>query len=284
MTTLVTGAAGKTGMAILAALREGSLETRALVRREGQRNLVRSGGAGEAVVADLRDRGALRRAIRGCRRIYHICPNFCADEVEIAEILIDLAREQEIEHLAFHSVLHPQVEAMSHHWRKMRVEERLFESGLRFTILQPSAYLQNLVPYWRSAQRSGELTIPYSTEQPISMVDLRDVASVAAQVLADPEAHGFAAYELSGSAVSHVRVAEIFSKVLGRPVSARCVPLDQWRQKALEGGLGEAQCAELEAMFRYYDHHGFAGSPWVLTALLGRRPRTLEAFVRELPG
>ena len=37
--------------------------------------------------------------------------------------------------------------SMPHHWLKMRVEEKLFASGLPFTILQPAAYMQNVLAY-----------------------------------------------------------------------------------------------------------------------------------------
>ena len=61
---------------------------------------------------------------------------------------IRAAQSAGVERFVYHSVLHPQVEIMAHHWQKMRVEEQLFESGLSFTILQPAAYMQNVLAGW----------------------------------------------------------------------------------------------------------------------------------------
>ena len=38
----------------------------------------------------------------------------------------------------------------------------------------------------------------------------------------------------------------------------------------------------LEAMFGWYDRHGLRGNPLTLRAILGREPRTLEAYFGEL--
>ena len=83
------------------------------------------------------------------------------------------------------SVFHPQVEAMPHHWRKMRVEEKLLASGLPFTILQPAAYMQNILAYWDDIAHRGRYALPYAPDSRLSSVDLEDVAQAAALVLTE---------------------------------------------------------------------------------------------------
>src|SRR6185369_2935048 len=87
--------------------------------------------------------------------------------------------------LVYHSVLHPQIEAMPHHWAKLRVEEMLFGSTLDATILQPTAYMQNSLAQWELMTREGVYRVPYPIETRLSLVDLDDVAEAAAQVLLD---------------------------------------------------------------------------------------------------
>ncbi|MGD2207623.1 MAG: NmrA family NAD(P)-binding protein, partial [Anaerolineae bacterium] len=122
---LVTGAAGKTGRAVIRALAARGAAVRALVHRSGQVSKVEALGA-ETIVGDMRDGVAMDRAARGAHAVYHICPNVSPDEVTIGQTAITAARRAGVEHFVFHSVLHPQVEAMPHHWLKMRVEELLF--------------------------------------------------------------------------------------------------------------------------------------------------------------
>ena len=100
------------------------------------------------------DTHALSRAMQGADAIYHICPNVSPHEIAFARPLIAAATDAEVARLVYHSVLHPQIEAMPHHWNKLRVEEMLFGSKLDVTILQPTAYMQNSLAEWdRMARR-----------------------------------------------------------------------------------------------------------------------------------
>ena len=138
---LVTGAAGKTGQAVIKALVARRQPVRALVRRDEQTQIVKSLRAKEAIVGDMRYATTLKRATQGVHAVYHICPNVSPEEIQIGKTAIAAAREAGVEQFVFHSVMHPQTEAMTHHWNKLRVEEALFESGLAYTILQPSSYM-----------------------------------------------------------------------------------------------------------------------------------------------
>jgi len=159
---LVTGAAGKTGISIIKALHQRESDVRAFVRRDEQVDLAAAAGAGEIVIGDLRDDGLVHRAMRGVQKIYHICPNVSPDEIYIGRLAIEASKKNNIEHFVYHSVLHPQVEKMPHHWLKMRVEEELFESGLPFTILQPAPYMQNILAGWSDIVSKGDRLPPQS--------------------------------------------------------------------------------------------------------------------------
>ncbi len=276
---LVTGAAGKTGRAVIRALAAAGRPVRGLVRRPGQADLVRGAGARETVVADLLDAHSLAEATRGVRAIYHICPNINPDEVTIGRSAIAAAQAAGVERFVYHSVLHPQAEAMPHHWLKLRVEEMLFESGLSYTILQPAAYMQNVLAYWPQITGEGLYPVPYSTEAQLSLVDLADVAAVALRVLTEP-GHADATYELAGpEALSAEEVTAILARHLGRPVRAEAVSPDTWEDRARAAGMGEYQMQTLLAMFRYYDLYGLTGNPRVLAWLLGRPPGTFAQLI-----
>lgn len=58
-------------------------------------------------------------------------------------------------------------------WRKLRVEEMLFESGPDFTILQPAAYMQNVLGSRESIIDEGVYRVPYPVEMGFGMVDSR---------------------------------------------------------------------------------------------------------------
>ena len=278
---LVTGAAGKTGRALIRALVARGQEVRGLVRRPEQVEPLWQVGVREAIAGDMLDPASIELAFREVRAVYHICPNVHPQEIEIGEIAIVAALDAGVETFVFHSVLHPQTEEMPHHWKKLRVEEKLFASGLKYVILQPAAYMQNILTHWDSIVEQGIYPVPYNKEARISVVDLEDVAEAAAVVLTQPINTG-ATYELAGpEPLSQHKVAETLGAGLGRQVEAVIVPLREWEQQARTVGLGDYQIEMLVKMFQYYDRHGLQGNPQVLTWLLGRSPTTFWEFVER---
>src|SRR5690349_5563794 len=127
---LVTGAGGKTGKAVIKALVARGAAVRAFVRNPAHEATLTALGAAEIVAGAMDDPDAVARAVRGTKAIYHICPNVSSHEVAFARTLIAAATQLAAPRLVYHSVLHPQIEAMPHHWAKLRVEEMLFSSSL----------------------------------------------------------------------------------------------------------------------------------------------------------
>ncbi len=282
---LVTGAGGKTGLAVLRRLmaRAGlSSGLRAFVRGSRQRRVLENLGVSSVFEGDLLDRNAVTAALRGVATVYHICPNVHPQEAAIGARMLELAAETEVRGLVLHSVLHPQIRAMPHHWAKLEVEERIFESGLEYTILQPAPYMQNVFGQWPQVEAHGVYETPYATTTRIVMVDLEDVAEVAARVLTE-SGHTGATYELcGGELLDQTEIASILARRLGRAVAAEPIARTDWARRALRDGLDRERVETLQAMFRYYEHYGMIGSPSVLTKLLGRLPATFDDVVSRM--
>ncbi len=278
---LITGSAGKTGQSVLQALVERGAPVRALVHQPEQIRAVEISGAQDVVVGDMKSQETMERAVQDVHAVYHICPNVSPDEIAIGQIAIAAAQSAGVEHFVFHSVLNPQTEAMPHHWKKLRVEELLVESSLPYTILQPAAYMQNILAHWERIQSEGIYPVPYPADTRLSLVDLMDVAQAAAIVLTEP-GHQYATYELvSIEGLSQTEVAAILSQELGRPVQATTVPLETWRSQAKEAGLGDYQIATLTSMFTYYQRFDLLGNPHALSWLLNRSPTSFSTFVER---
>lgn len=278
---LVTGASGKTGKAVIGKLARAGESVRALVRRPEQRDQLLQCGAQDILIGDLESLTDLTFATAGVTQVYHICPNIHPNEVAIGKLLLEAAHQNGVERIVYHSVLHPQTEVMAHHWNKLRVEELLFASGLAFTILQPSAYMQNLLAYRKSILAEGRYRVPYAVQTRISMVDLEDVAAVAAKVLTEP-GHEGAIYELASSeALTQSQVAQILAQTVGRPIEAEAQDRTEWKENAHRAGLSEYAVNTLLRMFIYYEQHGFWGNGKVLEMLLGRKPVTFAEWAQR---
>ena len=275
---LVTGAAGKTGQAVVRALLAKGQTVRTLVRNETQCELISSLYDTDIVIGDMSVESVLSKLFEGIRAVYHICPNMHPDELNIGLAMISAAKNADVTQFVFHSVLHPQVEAMPHHWQKMRVEEAIFASGIPFTILQPAAYMQNIMVEWKNIQQEGIIRVPYSPESKGSPVDLNDVADVASLVLSERD-HIGAIYELCGPDIlTYQEQTTILSEYINRPIRVEQISLDEWKALAYGAGLRTYSVESLLKMFLYYDLYGFWGSSLVLSTLLQRPPTSFMEF------
>jgi NAD(P)H dehydrogenase (quinone) len=279
---LVTGAGGKTGKAVIKALLARRAPVRGFVRSPAYEPALKAIGASEVVVGAMDDADALSQAVRGADAIYHIFPNVNPNEIAFAKMLVAAGTSSGASRLVYHSVLHPQIEAMPHHWNKLRVEEMLFSSGLDITILQPAAYMQNGLAQWDVMKRDGVYRVPYPIETRLSLVDLDDVAEAAALVLTNT-GHSNATYELVGTLpMSPIEIAETFGRALKKSVRAESETTETWEQRARGTGMDDYQRDTLIRMFRAYAHAGLKGNPNVLGWLLKRPPTSLAAFAARI--
>lgn len=278
----VTGAAGKTGRAVVARLAAAGLEVSALVRRPEQHETVVALGAARALTVDVQDATALTSALHGQDAVYHVPPNMHADEVGIAATVISAAEAAGVARLVLHSVLAPCVPPMPHHLRKSQSEALLRRSGLDWTILQPASYAQNVLALVGEARATGRLRVPYSPAAPFTPVDLADVAEVATLVLTRA-GHSWASHELCGpERLTTAQMAQRLGEALGVGIEAVQQPLADWQAST---DLPAQVRDDLAAMFGFYDRHGLVGSGWGAEQLLGRPPTPFAAVVsREVTG
>ncbi|MCP3988412.1 MAG: NmrA family NAD(P)-binding protein [Actinomycetia bacterium] len=262
----ITGAHGKTGRAVITALRA-TWDMRALARTAEQASALEAMGH-ETVIGDIGDRSTIESLVGGVDAVYHICPNFHPDEAAVGAVIADAA--QEIDRLVYHSVLHPQTESMPHHWRKLRVEELLLaRRGGRVTFLRPAPYVQNLAAYLATTLSTGQLRLPYSVDRPSAMVDVADVGAAAAVVVADDFEAG-SGWDLCGiGSVTPRQIAEEISTITGTPIEAVVTPAP------------DGTPPEVQMMFAYMDAHGLPGSSRPLRALIGE-PTPLATSLARL--
>jgi uncharacterized protein YbjT (DUF2867 family) len=279
---LLTGANGRTGRAVLSSLVAHKVPVRAMVRNPAHLEPLRALGATETVVADMTDPAALRAATQGVAKLLHIGPPMHPEELAITTSLIEAARSAGVEHFIYYSVMHPQSRAIRHHRLKSEAEEVLIDSGLAFTIVQPSRYMQHLLPIWPQVINEGVHAMPFNIDRKFNLVDLLDLAEACA-IVAASSAHQYAVYELAGpEALSQRDMAAIIADVLGRPVAARAVSFEDLAARAAASGASADRVEQMVLMNRHYDAHGFRGNPGILEYLIGRPANTFRAYVERL--
>lgn len=279
---MVTAANGRTGRAVVHALAQRGAEVRAFVRSAEQGAALMAVGAADVAVGDLQDAESLATAVRGCTGVVHIGPPMHPDEVAITERVLTAALDAGADRFIYYSVLHPEIRSVRHHALKLEVTEQLVARDIGWTIVEPSRYMQHLEPIWPSVVRDGVHAMPFSVDVRFSVVDLLDLAAAVAHVATEP-GHVHATYELAGpEALSQRDMARIIGEVLGRPIEARAIPLDEMAAAATARGLPADRVEQMRRMNAHYDHAGLLGNPNVLRWLLGREATTFAEYVRRL--
>lgn len=279
---LLTGANGKTGRAVLQALVARGAEVRVFVRDDKQWPELSALGASSYALGDMLDASSIDAAVSGCSKIIHIGPPMHPEEKSIAAHFVAAAKRQSVEQFVYYSVMHPLRREVRHHSLKLDTEEMLVESGVPYTILQPIRYMQHLLPIWSVVKEQGVHAMAFNTSVRFNVVDLQDLADATA-IVGTQAGHLYATYELAGpQALSQDDMAAVISDVLGKPVSASAISLDQLASNVRAKGFDEDRVEQMVIMNRHYDHCGFLGNPNVLGWLLGRAPKNFRQFVEGL--
>jgi uncharacterized protein YbjT (DUF2867 family) len=236
--TLVVGATGMLGTEICRRLAAAGRSFRAMVRRTSdpaKKDVLKQLGP-EVVEADLKDRASLDRACHGATAVITtptaISSRQEGDTFETVDLqgqmsLVNAASAAKVEHYVFISVSsnlgkhggNPLIEA------KRSVENHLRQSGLNYTIIRPSFFMEIwLSPHLGFDFRNGKATIYGSGQNRISYISLDDVAQFAAEVLSNPAARN-AVIELGGTeALAPIEVVRIFEEIAGRTFAIQFVP------------------------------------------------------------
>lgn len=280
---LITGANGMTGHAIIEALLSKGEEVRGLVNRVEQIDELKALGTTEVVVGDMLDQNRMNEVFNGAHAVYHICSAINPNEVEIGQIAINAARFAKVKHFVYHSVLHSVIQEMPHHQKKLIVEEKVVNSGIPYTIIQPAIYMQILNESIKSIAKDGIFHQNFFTtkETHICMVDLNDVAEVASIVLTEPD-YKWATYEISGP--ENLSLADMIAnlkKYFGNEIKVDTPSEKQKTEQFKKYKLGDYKTDTLLKMFKFYNECGFNSNSSVSKLILGRKPNDFSSFIYE---
>lgn len=214
---LVTGATGNVGAEVIAGLRQRNAAVIAAVR-----NVER---ARRTLGPDLSYRAfdfarpeTFDAAFAGVRRVFLVRPPDVSDVEQYVAPAIAAARRAGVEQVVFLSLLGAERNPVVPHYG---IEQALLASGMGWTFLRASFFMQNLNTTHRDDIRDGDDIFVPAGRGKTSFIDVRDIAAVGARALTE-DGHVNQAYPLTGAeALSYGEVAQIFSEVLGRPIRYR---------------------------------------------------------------
>lgn len=274
-TILVTGATGKTGRRLIALLQDQGVSVRAASRAPS---------AGQ-VAFDWENPVSQSSALSGVTAIYLIPPALVEDPTSIVAPFLTLAKAAGVRGLVLVSSMGTAFPAEPQNSGRRKLEALVRDSGLDWTILRPSGFMQNFSEgFLLPAVRNGAIPNPAGQGE-VAMVDAGDIAAVAAAVLVDAGQHAGRIYDVTGpSAISFEEVAQIIAREAGRSVTARPMTSPQFLAMLESAGVPSDYAAMLLSDQEAIRHGAAASVSDTVTRLVGRPPRSFSAYAAEAAG
>ncbi|TGQ64721.1 NmrA/HSCARG family protein [Mesorhizobium sp. M00.F.Ca.ET.186.01.1.1] len=280
-TVLVVGATGRFAGLVVPELARRNARVRALVRDHPSNiEKARRLGAFEIATGDLRNRQSLERAVEGVDGVFHIGPAFAADEAAMGVAMVEAASRAGVRKFVFSSVIQPTNTRLENHASKVPVEPALYSTNMEYTILHPANFMQNIAAAWPFVVEHGVFSEPFPKTARVARVDYRDVAEVAAIALTEARL-SYATLELCAGMHSRDEIVAMMHQELGRPISAGEPTFGEWAAIA-HLPYSDRQMQLLAKVHDHYAQYGLGGNSLTLRAALGREPRSLRSFIREL--
>jgi uncharacterized protein YbjT (DUF2867 family) len=276
---LVTGATGRQGGAVIHHMSRKGWKLRALTRKAGGRavNTLIAQGV-EVVTGDLEDPASLEKATRGAYGVYSVQDFWSvgvAREVQQGKNVADAARRAGVEHFVYSSVGGAERKSgIDHFESKWEVEQYIRKLALPATMLRPAGFMENYyIDQVEIGILKGTLVDGIRADKPYQTIAADDIGAFAALAFERPREFIGKELEIAGSELTNLEAAEVFSRVLGKRVKYRRVPLPLARVF-----LGR----EFHQMFRWFSDAGFHAD---ISALRIQYPEihlhTLEEWLLE---
>jgi uncharacterized protein YbjT (DUF2867 family) len=279
-TILITGATGNVGTQLVKKLAAANVPFKALVRSGDRNEYLASVPQAEVITADLADGAAVGKALQGIEKAFLLTNS--SEQAETLQLdFAAAAHAAGVRHIVklsqFAAAEHSPVRFLRYH---ARVENRIGELGMAYTFLRPNLYMQGLLAFKDYIKNDGQFYAAVGNAA-ISAVDVRDIAAVAACALTEA-GHENKVYDITGGeAITHYQMAEIFTRVLGKPVKFTDVSPEQMEGAVRAAGFPEWQVGGLTEDYAHYARGEAAAVSTVVQEVTGRAPIGFEQFVRD---
>jgi uncharacterized protein YbjT (DUF2867 family) len=281
-TLLLTGATGLVSSALIQSLKKyPELKVRALVRDAKKASALEQQGI-EVVLGDLDEPESLSAAFQGTTDLW-LLNSLSPRQAENSMNALFAAKRAGVERVVRLSAVGAAHDAPTRNGRLHALSDaELMASKLKWTILRPHFFIQNLFQAAPSISSEGAIYWDMGSGK-LAMIDVRDVADFAAQVLASAsDEHVGKVYTLTGpESVSLHDVAAQLGEGIGSAVRYVPVPHEAARQAMLHSGLSPWLTGMfVEYSTAYSEGWGDFTTPHV-HELLGRQARSVRDFARD---
>lgn len=277
---LITGATGNTGVELARQLSAKGVPFRALVRSKEKAGELATLPGAELVSGDLGNLNSLAAALNGIDRAF-LLTNSSEQAAALQLSFVDAARQAGVQHIVKLSQLAASIDSPVRFLRyHAAVEQHIRQSGMAYTFLRPNLFMQGLLGFSSTITAKGMFFAAIGDAR-VSLVDVRDIAAVAAAALTG-EGHEGKIYNITGpEALTHAEMAAQFSLVLKREVRFIDVSPEEMRQAVIAAGFPMWQAEGLIEDYAHYARGEAAAVTADVQLVTGRAPRNFKSFVNN---
>lgn len=228
---LIAGATGRQGGAVVRYLIDKNWSVKALTRNPNSpsaRSLSKEGV--ELVEGNMEDADSLIKAMEGSYGVFSVqvfWKNGVAGEIQQGKNMADAAKKSNVKHFVYSSVGGAERNSgIDHFESKFVIEEYIRKINLPATILRPVSFMENYyIPIVEKGILKGKLVDPIQPDRNIQQIATDDIGAFAALAFENPDEFLNTAIEIAGDEFTNLEAAATFSKVLGRKVRYKKLPM-----------------------------------------------------------
>lgn len=231
----------------------------------------------ECAQFDFLDPDTFAAALDGVDRVFLMRPPHMAD-AEAFRPFLSAMRESGVQQVVFLSLLGVEKNpVVPHH----AIEKAIVASGLGYTMLRPSFFMQNLsTTHLEDIVSRGEIIVPAGNGR-TSFIDVRDIAAAAVVVLTE-EGHVGRGYSLTGSeALTYSDCARLLSETSERTVVYTKPSGREFAAHMATQGHSEDFIKVMRAIYLVAKLRMAGTITGELRELIGREPITFAQFARD---
>jgi uncharacterized protein YbjT (DUF2867 family) len=269
-TFLIVGASGNVGSELSRRLSDAGHHVR--------RATSRAPTAPDQVTVNAVTGAGLAQAMAGVDGAFLLAPPGHANQDELLKPMIDAAKTARVGKVVLMSAMGANADDNA---PMRKAELHLEASGLPWNILRPNWFMQNFNSFWlHGIQTQSAILLPVGQAKG-SFIDARDIAAVAARLLASQDFDN-QDFDLTGSeALDHDQVASILSRESGRSIRYQDITPEAMREGLLGAGLPAAYVEFLLLILSFFKAGYSARITDHVQRITGQAPRRFEAYAHD---
>ncbi len=274
---VVFGATGNIGAPLVSALLAKGAQVRAVTSDPAKVEALKALGC-EAIVARFDDPATLEQACAGAEKVFIVTPAN-QDMRKWRVNIFTAAKKAGVRHIVIITGLGatPNSQLTFGIWHS-ESQELLKDSGMDWTLIQPTYFMKNLL--WQADSIANGIYLD-DLGGPVSWVDARDIADMAAEALTGAGHAGMAYGLTGGEALDGAAIAALLQKATGHAVTVQAVSAADSHAAMVAGGMDTVTANAMIELSALAPKGYLAGIETTIEDVLGRPARSFVDFVAE---